>query len=604
MRDAGDARLELEDAADGEPDTPAAVGGAPVRRWPAALPWAIAGASLLFAATAFVKSRPGAAGNRPAMRFSAVTNLSGVEAQPSLSPDGRSVAYVSNRGNQWDVYVGLVTGGRPVRITNDPNLETRPRWSRDGSRLLFARLNEAGLFDIWEAPALGGAARRIVLNGVHPTWSADGRSIAYSSGGVLWICDASGANARAVTGREAPVAHYQPAFSHDGSLLAFVRRREGPYGELAVANVATGAVRDVTRDDALAMSPVWSPDDRFIYFASSRGGTVNVWKTPAESGEPQQVTAGQGEDADIDLSADGTRLVFSSYHVNVNLAQMGLEPAASRLRWLTTDSARGETGPRYSPDGRRIAYWSTRAGAERESVWVMDADGGNPSLLVESDRVNVHPRWTPDGQHLVYVSRTRGRGLTMDESELRRIPVAGGPPQTLPITRLLAGAWGDVAPDGRVLYRVSPDAAELYDPRQSQSQTVEDLRGAPLWSRDGRSFAYATRPESREPAAGLWTGTLQGPRRLIFAGWVVAFAWTGTDDLLVVEGKPDLKGVLWRLDGSGRRSRVLSDLPLFFQSRNDAVILFRFDVHPDGRYIAFEALESFEADIGLIDSVL
>jgi len=46
------------------------------------------------------------------MRFSAVTNVAGVEAQPSFSPDGRSIAYISNRGGQWDVYVGLVSGGR------------------------------------------------------------------------------------------------------------------------------------------------------------------------------------------------------------------------------------------------------------------------------------------------------------------------------------------------------------------------------------------------------------------------------------------------------------------------------------------------------------
>ena len=57
------------------------------------------------------------------MRFSLVTNFAGVEAQPSLSPDGRSVAFVSNRDGQWDVYVGLVIGGGLVRLTNDPNIE-------------------------------------------------------------------------------------------------------------------------------------------------------------------------------------------------------------------------------------------------------------------------------------------------------------------------------------------------------------------------------------------------------------------------------------------------------------------------------------------------
>ena len=81
---------------------------------------------------------------RQTMRFSVVTNLSGVEAHPSFSPDGRSIAFISNLGGQWDVYVGLVTGGSPVRVTHDVNLEQRPRWSPDGSQLLFQRLQRKG----------------------------------------------------------------------------------------------------------------------------------------------------------------------------------------------------------------------------------------------------------------------------------------------------------------------------------------------------------------------------------------------------------------------------------------------------------------------------
>ena len=83
------------------------------------------------------------------MRFSAVTNFAGVEAQPSLSPDGRSVVFVSNRGGQFDLWVGLVTGGNLIPVTNDRNLKARPRFSPDGTRIAYARLNEHGLWDVW-----------------------------------------------------------------------------------------------------------------------------------------------------------------------------------------------------------------------------------------------------------------------------------------------------------------------------------------------------------------------------------------------------------------------------------------------------------------------
>jgi len=172
------------------------------------------------------------ASGRPAFpkRFSAVTNFPGAEAQPSLSPDGRSVAFVSNRDGHYDIYVGLITGGSLVRITNDPNLKARPRWSPDGTKIAYSRLNESGLWDIWEVPALGGTPRRLILNAMDPAWSADGRSLAYAnnSTGSIWIADSSGQNARALTQPQLPWVEFDPSFSPDGRRLAFVFKAGGP----------------------------------------------------------------------------------------------------------------------------------------------------------------------------------------------------------------------------------------------------------------------------------------------------------------------------------------------------------------------------------------
>jgi Tol biopolymer transport system component len=597
LRDIGDARLQLDSPAFDAPGSAAA----PSARTPVALrliPWSLAAASLVVAGLAVTRSR--ATPERPdtEMRFSAVTNFAGVEAQPSFSPDGRSIAYISNRGGQWDVYVGLVSGGSPVRVTNDGNLEQRPRWSPDGSKLAFGRVNEKGLVDIWVVPALGGNARRIITNARYPAWSPDGRQVTYASGGMLWLSDASGANPRAVTRSELPVAHFQPAFSHDGRSLAFLRRRDGPYAELAVVDVATGAVRELTHDRALALSPVWSPDGRFIYFSSSRGGTLNIWKMSVASGEARLVTAGVGEDAEIDLAHDGTRLVFSTYRANVNLGDARLQgPSLPALRWLTSDSARGEAYPRYSPDGRHIAYFTTKLGAERETIWVMDEDGGNPTRLVDDERASVMPRWTPDSEKLVYLSRVPGIVL---EGELRRIPITGGAPESLgvaPSTPL----WGDVAPDGRLLVRVSATSAEIVDTRTRERVPVPGVMGEPRWSYDGR-IAYVVRPEEGDGLAGLWAGR-PGDARRVLEGWVTWCAWTRAGDLLAVAAKPDIRGDLWRLSPDGHKVRVLEGIPLTSRPQNELLAVSRFDVHPDGSRIVFEAFEYFEADISMIENV-
>ena len=96
--------------------------------------------------------------------------------------------------------------------------------------------------------------------------------------------------------------------------------------------------------------------------------------------------------------------------------------------------------------------------------------------------------------------------------------------------------------------------------------------------------------------------TLDGVRRQVFSGWVVWFTWTRAGDLLVIEGKPDMHGVLWRIRPDGQRSVALQSVRLV-KRPFDFVIVARFDVHPDGKRIAVEALEHFEADIGMIDNV-
>src|SRR5215471_18163574 len=110
--------------------------------------------ALLAAAVAVWAAR---SGSTPAtMHFSAVTSFAGVQAEPTLSPDGRSVAFVSNRDGHFNIYVGLVNGGNLVKLTDDPNLKTRPCWSPDGTEIAYARLNDSAIWDIWKVPALGG----------------------------------------------------------------------------------------------------------------------------------------------------------------------------------------------------------------------------------------------------------------------------------------------------------------------------------------------------------------------------------------------------------------------------------------------------------------
>jgi Tol biopolymer transport system component len=555
--------------------------------------------------------RSGAGDTRAAPRFSTVTKFAGVEAQPAFSPDGRSFAFVSDRGGQWDLWVGVVDGGSLLRITNDTNVEMRPRWAPDGSRIAYARMNDGGTFDIWMISPLGGTPRKFLPDATDPAWSSDGRTLAYVNleSNTLWLCDATGANARAVTKPEAARFPRQPAFSRDGRRLAFALRNTGPRGDLAVVEIGTGQVRFLTAGGALVLTPAWSPDDRFIYFASHRSGAMNIWKIPSGGGQPEQVTSGQGDDAELDLSLDGKRLLFSTYRVNVDLAEARLDaPGGEKpagVKWLTGDAARGELGPVYSPDGRRVAYFSNRPGAEVETIWTMEADGSKASPILEDGRINVYPRWTDGGQSVVYMSR-----VVLSQFELRRTALSGAPPETLAGSSGYSIPWGDVSADGRVVFGGPDGKARVLDAKTGQAQDLEAVRSHARfwqlrWSRDGRLLAYSLPPRrAGDPQAGAWVYDFRNPPRQVFQGWVLWQEWTHAGDLLVAQGQSDLKASLWRvrLDGSPPVKTIT--LPTYYSYYVHFYGMFMFDVHPDGRRIVVSMLESHEADIGMIENLV
>jgi hypothetical protein len=192
-------------------------------------------------------------------------------------------------------------------------------------------------------------------------------------------------------------------------------------------------------------------------------------------------------------------------------------------------------------------------------------------------------------------------GSLVELGELRRVSIGGGAPQSLPV-KPWSPSWGDIARDGRIVYRASRDSGEVYDPRTNQRRPIANLLGDPSWAPDGRAIAFAIPPAAGSAQAGLWIEPFDGPRRQVFRGWVLWFAWTSGGQLLVLEGKANLKGVIWQVDTFGDRKVVLPDVALPMR-HSDVSIAVRFDVHPDGHRIVIEALESLEADIGLIDNV-
>ena len=152
-------------------------------------------------------------------------------AQPSFSPDGSEIVFVSNRSGNLDIWTMSANGGDPKRVTTDPALDVHPRWSPDGSRIVFTS-NRSGNFDIWIVSSSGGSPTQLTSHPAHDDvadWSPDGSYIAFMSDRAgnqdIWVVPAAGGTPVQYTFHAADDAY--PCFSPDGKRIAFASRRSG-----------------------------------------------------------------------------------------------------------------------------------------------------------------------------------------------------------------------------------------------------------------------------------------------------------------------------------------------------------------------------------------
>jgi len=142
--------------------------------------------------------------------------------------------------------------------------------------------------------------------------------------------------------------------------------------------------------------------------------------------------------------------------VKINIAQSDLHATGQQIpKLLTTDPARNQFAPAYSPDGKHIAYFSNLKGAEREGLWLANADGSNPLQLVQDDRINLFPQWTRDSLYLIYDSIGR------TSAEFRRLSISGGTPQTLLKDTLDFAP--DVGSEGQLLFQGPGGEVQSFD---------------------------------------------------------------------------------------------------------------------------------------------
>lgn len=560
-------------------------------RWPVAL--------LILGCASFAGwlMRPKADEGEQFQRPEPLTSYPGREIFPSFSPEGDRVVFMweGKDRNNWDIYVKLVGQESLQRLTEDPAIDWSPAWSPDGKHIAFVRRDaKAKSSELMVIPAIGGKERSVLRGALQEnvsTWNQLARLVAWHPDSEHLIVSHAEQPGQPhflhavsiATGRIRKLTHMDgkmdgdmdPAVSPDGRQLAF-RRKFGGWNSDVYVVPLTDALETAgapSRIGPRMFSPAWTKDSRELLMADSptRPG---LWRVNIADGSRRRVRE-PIEAGFPAVSLGANRSAFSVIQVNIDIWQAQLKGAAEAKPLIASTYI--DMVPDFSPDGRRIAFASSRSG--NQEVWLCDRDGSNPVQLTHHGTSEADcPSWSPDGKRILYHA---------NEDNFRDVYVvdaAGGTPR-----RLTNREGLDVAPswsrDGKWIYFASARTGEhcIWKIPSEGGTAVNVAKGTHAQeSVDGRTlFVDQGRALWRMPVAG-------GAREQVMERrWANANFEVRAEEIYFLGGR-----ALFRYDFRSKDIRKVFDTP--------GQTTWGLAIAPDGNSAIFAQTVPEEADIMLV----
>lgn len=354
--------------------------------------------------------------SRPSLQpsLSRVTFDQGLQSEPTWSPDGRFIAYSSDKGGNFDIHVQPIGGGDAVQVTHSSAPDWQPDWSPDGTQIVFRSEREGG--GIFTVPVLGGREQKISAFGYQPRWSPDGSQILFADilarTAKLFVVK-PGNEPREVLadfmkGLDSTVDSF--AWHPDGQRISILGSN-GFWTAPLNGNTPVKSQHPERVDMDMVEEFRWGPAGDVLYFQGSSRGVRNLWRVAVDRhslqprGRPERLTTGSGPDKNIALSPDGTKLAFTSRIENVRVWSLPFNARAGKLAGAGQPVTAAGVMPCFldmTRDGKKLVYIARRTGTIRLELREKLLEDGPERVLTVKEYPFFCPRWSPDGTRVAY----------------------------------------------------------------------------------------------------------------------------------------------------------------------------------------------------------
>lgn len=462
-----------------------------------------------------------------------LTTGTGVERNPSFSPDGSQIVYEwAQEDGKRHLYIKMVGSGDPVPLTSGDAADYGPAWSPDGRLIAFLRQLDQSTMGVFVIPPLGGVERKAteiasppsysILRQFHRRldWTHDSRHLIVSasehaggSEGLLLVSVDSGERAWLTKpSGDSLNGDREPAVSPDGRMVAFAR---GGLGSNAVIHLLplssdlrpAGPPRRL-ESTGRSRSPAWTADGKHIIYTDLSPGMTfgsGAYTIGLDTGEVPHPLIGLGRNAAVPAVARTGRLAYSRQILEGSLWRQEIPVSGGGIPQpvrLAASSA-VDFNAQYSPDGSRIALVSNRSGSRE--IWTCASDGTQRVQVTtfNGSFVTGSPRWSPDGKQLVFDS------AAAEQIDVYVVDANGGSPSRL--TDAAHGMIPSWSHDGRWIYFSSKVTGrnEIWKIPSAGGKAVQVTRNGgfvAFESPDGRALFYTKTDQN----AKLWRSAVDG----------------------------------------------------------------------------------------------